>query len=180
YPSQGCVGQRTDGGAARGGGGGGVGRLGGREGGAGAWVYGGRAHGYTGAGVWCIRRRPGTLAGTGPSTGGVRSAEVRFEPLSQVQLLQGDGLAAVVHRTVVDLVVAEARVQLRLGLLGGLHLEVPVPGQTRSGRDELTEDDVLLQAHQGIAAAAHRSLGQHLGGLLEGGGRQPRVGGQRR
>src|SRR5690625_3638964 len=108
-----------------------------------------------------------------------RSAEVRLVALAEVQFLQRDGLAAFGDRTVVDLVVAEARVDLGLGRLGRLDLNVAVPGQAGSGRDQLTEDDVLLQTQQGIGASAHRGLGEHLGGLLERGRRQPRVGGQR-
>ena len=53
-----------------------------------------------------------------------------------------------------------------------------VAGQTGTGRDQLTEDDVLLQTHQGVRAAVHGGLSEHASGFLEGGGRQPRVGSQ--
>ena len=74
--------------------------------------------------------------------------------------------------------VASAGENLRLSGFGGLHLNIVVAGQTGTGRDQLTEDDVLLQAHQGVRAAVHGGLSEHASGFLEGGGRQPRVGSQ--
>src|SRR6478609_2487284 len=101
--------------------------------------------------------------------------------VAEVQVLERDRLAgAHAERREVDLVVAEARVELRLRLLGGLDLDLGVPGKTGTGRDELTDDDVLLEAEQRVATTAHRRLGEHAGRLLEGGGREPRVGRERR
>src|SRR5215211_272377 len=44
------------------------------------------------------------------------------------------------------------------------------------GRDQLADDDVLLEADQRVALALDGRLGQHPCGLLEGGRRQPRLG----
>ena len=44
--------------------------------------------------------------------------------------------------------------------------------ETGTCGDELTDDDVLLQTGQRIDLALDGGLGQHAGGLLEGGGRQ--------
>ena len=49
---------------------------------------------------------------------------------------------------------------------------------TRTGRDELADDDVLLQAEELVALAFNGSLCEHPGRLLEGGGREPAFGGQ--
>ena len=54
------------------------------------------------------------------------------------------------------------------------------PRQAGAGRDELTDDDVLLEPHELVALAVQGSLGQHSGGLLEGRRREPRLGRQRR
>ena len=51
---------------------------------------------------------------------------------------------------------AEGRVQLGLGLLGGPDRDVAVAGQTRTGRDELAEDDVLLEAEQRVGQPRSR------------------------
>src|SRR5690606_10570359 len=113
-----------------------------------------------------------TAAGTRRETSAV---------VAEVQVLQRDRLAgAHAERREVDLVVAEARVELRLGLLGRLDLDLGVPGKTGTGRDELTDDDVLLEAEERVATTAHRGLGEHARRLLEGGGRQPRVRRERR
>ena len=47
-----------------------------------------------------------------------------------------------------------------------------------AGRDQLADDDVLLQAEQ-VVLAGDRRLGEHAGGLLEGGRRQEALGVQR-
>ena len=49
-----------------------------------------------------------------------------------------------------------------------------------TGRDELADDDVLLQPEELVGAAVDGCFGEHPGRLLEGGGRQPRVRGKRR
>src|SRR5690606_34101407 len=135
-----------------------------------------------------VRRRPagGTTTGARrpPHTRCGRPAGTRRETsavVAEVQVLQRDRLAgAHAERREVDLVVAEARVELRLGLLGRLDLDLGVPGKTGTGRDELTDDDVLLEAEERVATTAHRGLGEHARRLLEGGGRQPRVRRERR
>ena len=64
-------------------------------------------------------------------------------------------------------------------VVGGLRCRCPVPGHARPGRDQLADDDVLLQPEQGVGAGLDGRLGEHPGGLLERRRRQPRVGGQR-
>ena len=67
------------------------------------------------------------------------------------------------------------------GLVVGAHgipVELAVPGQAGAGGDELTDDDVLLQAQQVVHLALDGGLGEDLGGLLEGGGGQEGLGGQ--
>ena len=53
-------------------------------------------------------------------------------------------------------------------------------GQTGAGRNQTTHNDVLLETPQIVALAHDGRLGQHPGGLLEGGRRNERVGRQRR
>ena len=67
------------------------------------------------------------------------------------------------------------------GLFAGNQLlgKLVVRRQTRAGGDQLADDDVLLQAHQVVALALDGGLGQDLCGLLEGGGGQEGVCGQR-
>ena len=52
----------------------------------------------------------------------------------------------------------------------GLLFEVAVHGKSGTGRDELTDDDVFLKADEMIDLALDGSLGEDLGGLLEGSG----------
>ena len=52
--------------------------------------------------------------------------------------------------------------------------------QAGAGANLLADDDVLLQAQQRIGLALDGRLGQHPGGLLEGGRGQEGLGGQRR
>src|SRR5689334_21961726 len=105
-----------------------------------------------------------------------RSELVETESL----VVETDGLAgARTEACVVVGVVVRQRVHRGLGLLGGLDLDVPVAGQARAGRDELSEDDVLLEAEQRVGLGLHGGLREHAGRLLEGRGRQPRLGRER-
>src|SRR5699024_10242363 len=72
------------------------------------------------------------------------------------------------------------RVELRLRRLGRLDRDVAVAWHARPGRDELTEDDVLLEAEQRVTTTAHRGLREHARRLLEGRRRQPRLRRERR
>ena len=67
--------------------------------------------------------------------------------------------------------------------LGVVHLFLDLAGLVVShagtGRDQTTDDDVLLQATELIALAHDRRFGQHPGGFLEGRRRDERVGRQR-
>jgi hypothetical protein len=60
-----------------------------------------------------------------------------------------------------------------------LDLEPAVAPQAGGGRDQLADDDVLLQAEQPVGLALERSVREDLGGLLERGGREERVGRER-
>ena len=71
-----------------------------------------------------------------------------------------------------------ALLDLGLSLGDDLLGKLVVGGKARTGGDQLTDDHVLLQAHQVVLLALDGSLGEDLGGLLEGGGRQEGVGGQ--
>src|SRR5215218_2886156 len=66
------------------------------------------------------------------------------------------------------------------GDLGQHRGDAAVAHHAGPGRDQLADDDVLLEADQRVALALDGRLGQHPCGLLEGGRRQPRLGGQRR
>ena len=90
------------------------------------------------------------------------------------------GSLAEAVRAVVLIVVRRHRVCRGTCLLGRLHRDVPVPVDAGTSRDELTDDDVLLETYELVATAVDRRIGEHTSGLLEGRGREPRVGGQRR
>src|SRR5215204_4095372 len=61
-------------------------------------------------------------------------------------------------------------------LLGRLDLDGAVLLEARRRRDQLPDDHVLLQAEQLVDLALDRRVREHLGGLLERGGRQERLG----
>ena len=48
--------------------------------------------------------------------------------------------------------------------------------EARAGGDEVTEEDVLLEADEFVLGAAEGGLGEDLGGLLEGGAGEERLG----
>ena len=50
----------------------------------------------------------------------------------------------------------------------GLRLAIAVVGKTGTGRNETTDDDVLLEATQFVPFAHDRGFGQHSSGFLEG------------
>src|SRR5437763_212767 len=60
------------------------------------------------------------------------------------------------------------------------YLARPVPLEARRRRDELPDDDVLLQAEQPVDLALDRRVGEHLRRLLEGGGGEERLRRERR
>src|SRR5690606_28407798 len=68
------------------------------------------------------------------------------------------------------------RVTLRFRLLGSIHRHIAVDRKTRTRRNELSDDDVLLEAQERVRPALHRGLGEHTRGLLERSSRQPRLG----
>src|SRR5215213_2920329 len=100
-----------------------------------------------------------------------------------VVLLEAHGLAGAltedVRAVVLPVVVAGHGVHRGAGLLGRLDRDVPVAADARTRRDQLSDDHVLLEPEQAVALALDRGVGEHLGRLLEGGGRQPRLGRER-
>src|SRR3954464_5594612 len=63
-------------------------------------------------------------------------------------------------RRPVALVVAGHRVDRGLRLVGRLHPDIAVAGDARARRDELADDDVLLQAEQRVAPGGDRRVGE--------------------
>src|SRR5215218_2457345 len=100
-----------------------------------------------------------------------------------VVLLETHGLAGAltedVRAVVLPVVVAGHGVHRGAGLLGRLDRDVLVAADARTRRDQLSDDHVLLEPEQAVALALDRGVGEHLGRLLEGGGRQPRLGRER-
>ena len=70
-------------------------------------------------------------------------------------------------------------VELHRLVVGRLDVELPVPRHARPGRDQLADDDVLLEPEQPVGPAVDGGLREHPGGLLERRRGQPRLGGQR-
>src|SRR3712207_2567211 len=83
---------------------------------------------------------------------------------SPVVLLQAHGLAAAltedVRAVVLPVVVPGHRVDGGAGLLGRLNRDVPVAADARTGRDQLPDDHVLLEAEQAVALALDRGVGE--------------------
>src|SRR5205085_7939002 len=95
------------------------------------------------------------------------------------------GLALAVARADVgqpggQILIGVGRVVRQRFVVGRLEVEIAVAGHARAGRDQLPDDDVLLEAEELVALALDGGLGEHTRGLLERRRRQPRVGGQRR
>src|SRR5215207_1871015 len=101
---------------------------------------------------------------------GVEPGAESAEALAVVQSQLGGELVALEQRHVVD----PARERL-----GRLDLDRAVALEPGRGRDQLADDDVLLQARKAVDLALERGVGEHLGGLLERGRREERVGRQR-
>src|SRR5699024_2279389 len=99
---------------------------------------------------------------------------------AEVEVVEGDGLTGLTETVVVVVVASRDRVGRGTRLLGGLDPDVAVALQAGASRDELTDDDVLLKAEEGVSATVDRSIGEHPGGLLEGGRREPRLRRERR
>src|SRR5262245_50466907 len=103
--------------------------------------------------------------------------------------LLGEGRAEALHRRTLavaceiellgELLLREL-LDRRLRGLNRLDLKRAVVLQASGGRDQLPDDHVLLQAHQPVALALEGGVGEHLGRLLEGGGREEGLGGERR
>ena len=60
--------------------------------------------------------------------------------------------------------------------LGGFDHDVAVLGEAGTSGDEVTQDDVFLEAFQHIDLAQGGSLGEDAGGVLEGSGRDEGIG----
>src|SRR5699024_6540148 len=78
------------------------------------------------------------------------SAEVGAERVGVVDVVEVDR-AGLAEAGEVQLVVPGHLVHLRLRLVGGLDRDVTEPRQAGAGRDELADDDVLLEPHELIA-----------------------------
>ncbi len=106
---------------------------------------------------------------------------IRVEVLAELQIAEVDvGEVHIGHIAVAEVdafahiaTKPEVRVDGVADGLVGLHRGVAVAGQTGAGRDELTDDDVLLEALEVIDLLVQGGVGEHAGGLLEGGGGQP-------
>src|SRR4029078_13734631 len=59
-------------------------------------------------------------------------------------------------------------------VLRGLHVELAVAHHARTGRDQLADDDVLLETDQVVALAVDGAFGETPGGLAERRPRRPR------
>src|SRR5699024_10882219 len=98
---------------------------------------------------------------------------------SVAEVVQSDRRAGGVAESVLGAVEAVAVIRDGVGggagLLGGLDGGVPVTVDAGARRDQLADDHVLLEAHQLVRALVDRGIGEHPGGLLEGGRREPRV-----
>src|SRR5699024_520226 len=69
--------------------------------------------------------------------------------------------------------------EVSLSVLRRFDLSLGVTVQPAAGGDELSDDEVVLATEPRIRLGLHRGLGEHSRGLLEGGGLEPGVGGQR-
>src|ERR1700694_3885700 len=98
--------------------------------------------------------RPATNKSKGPPTSGRPPYQVCLRPTRlDAQRVEVDRLLFVVP----------------LGLLALLLVVV----ETGSGGDQLADDHVLLETAEAVHLAADRGFGEHPGGLLEGGRREP-------
>src|SRR6516164_1704042 len=137
---------------------------------AGGWAAGGHAPGSFGiyaerAGGQLLYRPP---ARDGPYLLPVVGAEV--------VLLERHRLAGALAEGVgLRLGVGAGREGRRAGVVGRRDPDVPVPVHAGPGGDELADDDVLLRAQGRVRLGVEARAGEHPGGLLEGGRRQPRL-----
>src|SRR3954452_10047111 len=108
-------------------------------------------------------------------------AVVAVAGLAVAVVLERDRLAGALaaEGVTVGVLVARHRVDRLLGLLGRLDPDVAVAVDAGARRDELADDDVLLQTQQRVAAGVDRGIGENTGRLLERRSRQPRLGRQR-
>src|ERR1043165_4621168 len=75
-------------------------------------------------------------------------------------VLEADGLAAAGSEGVVGVLVAGHRVDVGFGFLGRLDPNVAVAGDAGARRDELADDDVLLEAEQGVTPGVDGRVGE--------------------
>src|SRR5947209_4952958 len=102
---------------------------------------------------------------------------------AEVEAEVGEALAAVgadlLERRQELLLRLRPRVRADRHGLGGADLDRAVSLETGRGRDELADDDVLLQAEEAVDLALDRGVGQHLRRLLEGRRREEGLGRER-
>src|SRR5690606_12636270 len=127
----------------------------------------------TGSGSAGCRRTDAVRRWWPPSAAPDLLATTASEPLrrvrAEVEVVQRNRLPASRPEAVVRLRVRRHRVDLGLGLLGRLHPDVAVPRDARAGGDQLTDDHILLQPDQRVTTGVDGRVGEHPGGLLEGG-----------
>src|SRR3954468_18606175 len=106
------------------------------------------------------QREVGELVGEGLAVAAVAVAEPEVAEVAvagQPQLLRELGLVEQAH-------LLRGRTGDRLGRLD---LQASVAAETRRRRDQLPDDDVLLQAEQAVGLPLERRIRKDLGGLLE-------------
>src|SRR6266542_1443745 len=106
------------------------------------------------------------------------AAEVEAEP-AELEAVAAVGADLLQRRQQLRLGLGP-RVRARRDLLGRLDLDPAVALQPRRGRDQLADDDVLLQTEQPVDLPFDRRVRQDLRRLLEGGRRQEGLGRERR
>src|SRR5439155_17471076 len=120
------------------------------------------------AGALCpggaVRETAGRVRATHPAR---RFRRYKLAERAEGEVVQRGGRAGGRTEAVVDLAVPGHRVDPGLGLLGRLDPDVAVPVDAGTGRDELTDDHVLLQADERVAARLDRGVGEHPRRLLE-------------
>src|SRR5262245_23611826 len=108
----------------------------------------------------------------------------RLDLTAEVESQPGEGVGTVaadlLERGEELLLGLRPRERARRHLVRGTDLDRPVPLQAGCRRDELPDDDVLLEPEQPVDLALDRRIGQHLRRLLERRGREERLRCERR
>src|SRR5215470_6819054 len=113
----------------------------------------------------CAQTRRTTRTANGAAAGGRGAVPSRPRSLPvvgpEVILLERNGLAGHLAEGVISrALVGGRRVHRRLGLLRRLNPLAAVPLHAGTSRDQLADDDVLLQADQRVRPGVDRRVGQ--------------------